>query len=424
MKCTSMYTAVLALSLTMALAGGGLACRTFRERLDALEEQAVLQHQRNVCGLEDAFAAEYDTRRGAGYLSSGADSVCARAGQAYTRGQWLILGSSTAAFALMREGDVAYSALPESVAAADVQQAAAATDGILLRGETLLLGGVLNTPYSYPVAVVTAADASEAFAARNRLLYSWLAVQAIITLAALVAAYHYERLQELNARQSRFVADLTHELKTPLTSLIGYADLLRGGTLDAEQRRTAAEALYHESARLESLSQQLLALNDLQADGVVLRPVRVAAAFADAVRSLPDVVLDCDAPAEAVVLADRVLLADLVRNLALNAWHAGPQDGAVHLRCTDAGECWRLTVQDTGCGIPAEALPHLTEPFYRVDKARARANGGSGVGLALCAQIAEAFGTQMTFASRVGEGTTVTILLQKEAEHEEAAQQQ
>ena len=155
MKRTSMYTAVLALSLAMALAGGGLACRTFRERLDALEEQAVLQHQRNVCGLEDAFAAEYDTRSGAGYLSSGADSVCARVGQAYTRGQWLILGSSTAAFALMREGDVAYSALPESVAAADVQQAAAATDGILLRGETLLLGGVLNTPHSYPVAVVT-----------------------------------------------------------------------------------------------------------------------------------------------------------------------------------------------------------------------------------------------------------------------------
>ena len=228
MKRTSMYTAVLALSLAMALAGGGLACRTFRERLDALEEQAVLQHQRNVCGLEDAFAAEYDTRSGAGYPSSGADSVCARVGQAYTRGQWLILGSSTAAFALMREGDVAYSALPESVAAADVQQAAAATDGILLRGETLLLGGVLNTPYSYPVAVVTAADASEAFAARNRLLYSWLAVQAVITLAALVAAYHYERLQELNARQSRFVADLTHELKTPLQSIIGSVELLGG----------------------------------------------------------------------------------------------------------------------------------------------------------------------------------------------------
>ena len=80
MKRTSMYTAVLALSLAMALAGGGLACRTFRERLDALEEQAVLQHQRSICGLEDAFAAEYDTQRSAGYLRNGADSVCARVG--------------------------------------------------------------------------------------------------------------------------------------------------------------------------------------------------------------------------------------------------------------------------------------------------------------------------------------------------------
>lgn len=173
-------------------------------------------------GLEDAFAAEYDTRSGAGYLSSGADSVCARGRAAYTRGQWLILGSSTAAFALMREGDVAYSALPESVAAADVQQAAAATERHPAAAGRRAAGRGAEHALLLPVAVVTAADASEAFAARNRLLYSWLAVQAIITLAALVAAYHYERLQELNARQSRFVADLTHELKTPLTSLIGY----------------------------------------------------------------------------------------------------------------------------------------------------------------------------------------------------------
>lgn len=421
MKRTSMYTAVLALSLAMALAGGGLACRTFRERLDALEEQAVLQHQRNVCGLEDAFAAEYDTRSGAGYLSSGADSVCARVGQAYTRGQWLILGSSTAAFALMREGDVAYSALPESVAAADVQQAAAATDGILLRGETLLLGGVLNTPYSYPVAVVTAADASEAFAARNRLLYSWLAVQAVITLAALVAAYHYERLQELNARQSRFVADLTHELKTPLTSMIGYADLLRSGTLDDAHRRTAADAIYHESTRLESLSQQLLALQGLQKNGIALQAVDVAAVFHDVARSLPNAPLTLDAPAGATVQADRVLLADLLRNLAVNALHASTPGNTVRLICTDAGNGWRLAVIDTGCGIPAEAVPHLTEPFYRVDKARARADGGSGIGLALCAEIAAAFGTKLNFASEVGAGTTVSLTLPKGGPRHEKA---
>ena len=80
-----------------------------------------------------------------------------------------------------------------------------------------------------------------------------------------------------------------------------------------------------------------------------------------------------------------------------------------------------MEVADTGCGIPPEALPHLTEPFYRVDKARARANGGSGVGLALCADIAAAFGAKLEFASTVGEGTTVALTLPKEVyAHEEA----
>ena len=144
-----------------------------------------------------------------------------------------------------------------------------------------------------------------------------------------------------------------------------------------------------------------------------------AAAAADVARSLPDAALDCDAPAGAAVRADRVLLADLLRNLVLNALHAEPKDGTVHLTCAEAGGQWRLTVRDNGCGIPAGALPHLTEPFYRVDKARARANGGSGVGLALCAEIAAAFGTKLEFESTPGEGTTVAICLQKEAADDE-----
>ncbi len=141
-----MYTAVLALSLAMALAGGGLACRTFRRNgWTRWRNRRFCSTSAMSVGWRTPLPPSTDARSGAGYLSSGADSVCTRVGQAYTRGQWLILGSSTAAFALMREGDVTYSALPESVAAADVQQAAAATDGILLRGETLLLGGVFNT---------------------------------------------------------------------------------------------------------------------------------------------------------------------------------------------------------------------------------------------------------------------------------------
>lgn len=404
------FLCVAALALAMALAGGGLACRTFRDRLAALEEQAVLQHQRSICGVEDAVAE---------VQKDGLGMVLPRAGLNYTRSQQLILGTSTAAFALVQDGAAAYTTLPQDVAEADMLAAAADTQGMLLRGRYLLLGSELAIGTGSPAVLVTAVDAADAFTARNTLLYSWLAVQAAVTAAALAAAWHYEKLQALNDRQSRFVADLTHELKTPLTSMIGYADLLRSAPLDESRRRAAADAIYHESTRLESLSQQLLALQGLQTDGVTLGSVPVAAVFADVARSLPDAALDCDAPAGAAVRADRVLLADLLRNLVLNALHAEPKDGTVHLTCAEAGGQWRLTVRDNGCGIPAGALPHLTEPFYRVDKARARANGGSGVGLALCAEIAAAFGTKLEFESTPGEGTTVAICLQKEAADDE-----
>lgn len=401
---------VAALALAMALAGGGLACRTFRDRLAALEEQAVLQHQRSICGVEDAVAE---------VQKDGLGMVLPRAGLNYTRSQQLILGTSTAAFALVQDGAAAYTTLPQDVTEADMLAAAADTQGMLLRGRYLLLGSELAIGTGSPAVLVTAVDAADAFTARNTLLYGWLAVQAAVTAAALAAAWHYEKLQALNDRQSRFVADLTHELKTPLTSMIGYADLLRSAPLDESRRRAAADAIYHESTRLESLSQQLLALQGLQTDGVTLGSVPVAAVFADVARSLPDAALDCDAPAGAAVRADRVLLADLLRNLVLNALHAEPKDGTVHLTCAEAGGQWRLTVRDNGCGVPAGALPHLTEPFYRVDKARARANGGSGVGLALCAEIAAAFGTKLEFESTPGEGTTVAICLQKEAADDE-----
>ena len=412
----TIYMAVAAVSVAMAAAGSLLACRTFRDRLTQLETEAVLQHQRVICGLENIYSAET-----MGTQTTRSDtSLCARVGERYTRGQQVVLGSRTPSFALLEDGNVEYSAA--DLPAETLQQAAADTEGLLLRDRTLLLAGEVYMTSSHAVTVVTAVDAADAYAARDKLLYSWLAVQAFVTLAALAAGHSYAKEKELSDRQSRFVADLTHELKTPLTSMIGYADLLRSAPLDDAHRRAAADAIYHESARLESLSQQLLALQGLQKDGVTLQTVPVAAVFGDVARSLPDAALDCDAPAGAAVLADRVLLGDLLRNLALNATHATPKDGTVHLRCQDAGGQWRLTVQDNGCGIPPEALPHLTEPFYRVDKARARADGGSGVGLALCAEIAAAFGTKLEFESTPGEGTTVSLLLRKgEAEDEKTA---
>lgn len=411
----SIRLALVLFSLALTLTGSALACRTFRDQLDALKTQAMLQHQRTVCGVESDFTAACAAARAVS--STDNFTTPARIGDGYTRAQQLILGASTPAFALLRDGTVEYSNTGLSGAA--LQQAAADTDTILLRDRQLLLASVLNTNQN--IILVSAVDAAEAYTARDQLLLSWLAVQALVTLAALAAGWHYGKVQELNARQSRFVADLTHELKTPLTSMIGYADLLRGGTLDDARRRTAADAIYHESTRLESLSQQLLALQGLQKNGIALQAVDVAAVFHDVARSLPNAPLTLDAPAGATVQADRVLLADLLRNLVVNALHASIPGNTVRLICTDAGNGWRLAVIDTGCGIPAEAVPHLTEPFYRVDKARARADGGSGIGLALCAEIAAAFGTKLNFASEVGAGTTVSLTLPKGGSRHEKA---
>ena len=311
----SIRLALVLFSLALTLTGSALACRTFRGQLDALETQAMLQHQRTVCGVESDFTAACAAARAV--ASTDNFTTPARIGDSYTRAQQLILGASTPAFALLRDGTVEYSNTGLSGAA--LQQAAADTDTILLRDRQLLLASVLNTNQN--IILVSAVDAAEAYTARDQ-------------------------LQELNAHQSRFVADLTHELKTPLTSMIGYADLLRSGTLDDARRRTAADAIYHESTRLESLSQQLLALQGLQKNDIALQAVDVAAVFHDVARSLPNAPLTLDAPAGATVQADRVLLADLLRNLAVNALHASTPGNTVRLTCTDAGNGWRLAVID------------------------------------------------------------------------------
>ena len=426
----SLSLLILAFSLVLAVVGGWLADRQFTQTLDTLADQAVLQHQRNLFGYADTLQEVKDDDSPHMMM---VDNNSFRqvdnktyAGKLYYDRQRLMVGVEPCTFALLNQtGRVLYTTLPDSIPESElaVLQTGDGTT-MQLYGRTLLLCDQVAGSSGSRVWVwmVTAMDASSAYAARTATLRQWFLLQAVLTLAALLMAHHTTALQQLNDRQARFVADLTHELKTPLTSMIGYADLLRGGELPPESQRRAADAIYHESARLESLSQQLLSLQGLRQEALTLTVVPVAAAFDDVARSLPDcpVTLETDCPPDAAVRADRVLLADLLRNLVLNAAHASAPGSVVTLRCLPAGDRWQLEVADIGCGIPPEALPHLTEPFYRVDKARARADGGSGVGLALCADIAAAFGTKLEFTSAVGEGTTVALTLPKEVyAHEE-----
>lgn len=242
-----------------------------------------------------------------------------------------------------------------------------------------------------------------------------------------MAAAVQDKVNALQAhvqQREDFIAAFTHELKTPMTSMLGYADLLRGAEVPAATRQKAADFIYHESKRLEALSGRLMELMQLNGNDLPpLEPVRLDGIFRQLTRALPHsppllTVPDC----HLTVLAQRELLCDLLYNLVLNARHATPPEGTITLEVSEQPEGVALTVRDTGCGIPAEDLPHITEPFYMVDKSRARQQGGSGMGLALCERIAILHGTHLTFESVPGTGTAVTFTLPKpkEADHETA----
>lgn len=221
-----------------------------------------------------------------------------------------------------------------------------------------------------------------------------------------------------------FIAAFTHELKTPMTSMLGYADLLRGTEVPPATRQKAADFIYHESKRLEALSgrlMELMRLND--SEPPALEPVRLDTVFRQLTRALPAGKPPLELPAcKLTVLAQPELLCDLLYNLVQNARHATPPDGKITLEVSEQNEAVTLTLRDTGCGIPAEDLPCITEPFYMVDKSRARQQGGSGMGLALCERIALLHDTRLSFESVPGTGTAATFTLHKakEAKNETA----
>ena len=209
-------------------------------------------------------------------------------------------------------------------------------------------------------------------------------------------------LSKTTRSQQDFIAAFTHEVKTPMTAMLGYADLMRARPDDAETQR------------LENLSRSLLALMGLdQAGALELVPCQDAGLLLQTVRSLPQgsTPVPRVISAGCVVQVDRSLWVDMLRNLTLNAQRAcqGIEGAAITLRCERRAGQAVFTVTDTGCGIPAADLPRVTEAFYMVDKSRSRAEGGSGIGLALCARIANAHGAKLEITSTEHVGTTVSI---------------
>ena len=207
-----------------------------------------------------------------------------------------------------------------------------------------------------------------------------------------------------------------HELKTPMTSIIGYADMLRSIQLEPEKHFLAANYIFSEGKRLESLSLKLLDILVLQKTDFALKPVS-AAQLAKETAGLYFPVLQESGLRIEICCEDRTVQAEpdlfktLLINLLDNARKASDPGSCIRISGTQSENDYLLTVQDYGRGIPEEELPRITEAFYMVDKSRARAQNGAGLGLAICAQIAEIHGAHLSIESKLGNGTAVTIRL-------------
>ena len=248
-------------------------------------------------------------------------------------------------------------------------------------------------------------------------------------LLGYVLVFHeVTELKRLEQIRADFVANVSHEMRTPLTAIQGYAEtLLDDPPNDPRKARQFLQVVKRHSERMGRLIDDLLALSDLEMGNVSLRMQQVAArpltervlelfrtqANRKHIRIRADV--DADAPH---LLGDEDRLQQLLINLVDNAVKYTPEHGEVAVEARlepgangSRGPRAALTVSDTGCGIPEKDLPRLTERFYRVDKARSRELGGTGLGLAIVKHITQAHGGELKIESRLGKGTRVSVHL-------------
>lgn len=225
--------------------------------------------------------------------------------------------------------------------------------------------------------------------------------------------------EEIQARED-FVGAFAHELKTPLTSIIGYADMLRSRKLDEETSFLSANYIYTEGKRLETMSLRLLDIIVTKRGEAEFQKVSTESIF--------DYLKDTFLAREGinfvytydkdVLWVEANLIKTVLVNLLDNACKASEEGSTVEVTGSTEADGYRFTVNDDGVGIPKEEQAKITKAFYMVDKSRSRSKNGAGLGLALCAEILALHGSHLEIESVPGEGSSISFVLKGEEKEE------
>ncbi len=225
-----------------------------------------------------------------------------------------------------------------------------------------------------------------------------------------------ENLREAFAREQRFVGDAAHELKTAVAVVRSTIQVLMLKTRTSEEYRAGLTRALEDTERLESLVQQMLSLARIEDASTAITPlIDLATVVREVVDDLHPIALNARVQVNSTFPRDaRIALAPdharaLITNLVLNAIQHSPPETHVDVSVDQQQQAIILTVRDHGSGIPAEALPHIFERFFRADPSRARETGGTGLGLAICKSLVDRAGGTISIASEPAEGTTVTV---------------
>lgn len=239
---------------------------------------------------------------------------------------------------------------------------------------------------------------------------------------AVLVIYDITEFKQLEVMRKDFVANVSHELKTPITSIRGFSEtLLDGAQEDQKIREQFLQIIFKESKRIQLLIEDLLILSKIEKyeQHINIKEIFIDDVFAELLpvftqrAKKENITLEINIKEHISLQADEDKVKQVLLNVFMNAINYTPEDGIVSIKMIEVGQYVLIEISDTGIGIEKDALPRIFERFYRVDKDRSRGSGGTGLGLAIVKHIVEAHRGKIEVESELGKGTTFSIYLPK-----------